>query len=92
VSRIRVGLIITADAILCVVVVLIFLIDRLVNDTLYDFGLKFSDAWAQPYWLMLRTCLILLVIVILMVSVVELPTPMFQEKTEESSGENLDST
>jgi uncharacterized Zn-finger protein len=25
-------------------------IDRIVNKTLYDYGLQFNIAWAQPYW------------------------------------------
>lgn len=25
-------------------------IDGIVHGTLYDYGLQFSDAWAQPYW------------------------------------------
>jgi len=29
-------------------------LDVIVNGTLYDFGLQFSNEWGQPYWLYLR--------------------------------------
>jgi uncharacterized Zn-finger protein len=29
-------------------------LDHLVNSTLYDFGLQFSNEWANPYWMYLR--------------------------------------
>jgi hypothetical protein len=85
VSRLRVALVLLGDAMLCVAIVLIVRIDQLVNGTLYGYGLVFNEAWAQPYWLMLRVCLILIVAAIFMISVVELPYPIFQEKTEPDS-------
>ena len=36
------------------VAILIFEIDGVVNVSLYDFGLQFSDEWAIPYWMFLR--------------------------------------
>ena len=72
---------------LCVALVLIVQIDKLVNGTLYNFGLIFNDSWAQPYWLMLRTCMALIVAAVILISVVELPYPAFQDKAEEKKKE-----
>jgi hypothetical protein len=47
-SSLRVALVLLGDAMLCLAIVLISQIDKLVNSTLYDYGLVFSDAWAQP--------------------------------------------
>ena len=84
VSRLRVALVLLGDAMLCVAIVLIVQIDQLVNGTLYSYGLVFNDSWAQPYWLMLKVSLILIVAAIILISVVELPYPAFQEKAEEA--------
>jgi len=86
-SRIRVALVLLGDAMLCVALVLISQIDKLVNGTLYNFGLIFNDSWAQPYWLMLRTCMALIVAAVILISVVELPYPAFQDKAEEKKKE-----
>ncbi len=53
-SRIRVALVVLGDAMLCVLLVLLVQLDQLINKTLYNYGLVFSDNWAQTYWLMLR--------------------------------------
>jgi hypothetical protein len=82
-SRLRVALVSLGDAMLCVALVLMTEIDKLVNQTLYSYGLQFSLEWAQPYWLMLRISMFSIVAAILLISVVELPVPAFQEKTEE---------
>jgi hypothetical protein len=79
VSRLRVALVILGDVMLLVAVILLLLIDQLVNGTLYSYGLVFSNDWAQPYWLLLRVSLVLIVVAILLISVVELPHPPFQE-------------
>jgi hypothetical protein len=79
VSRLRVALVILGDVMLLVAVILLLLIDQLVNGTLYSYGLVFSNDWAQPYWLLLRVSLVLIVVAILLISVVELPHPAFQE-------------
>jgi len=81
-SRLRVALVILGDALLCTVLVLLVQIDHLVNVTLYSYGLAFSENWAQPYWMMLRISMVLIVVAILVISVVELPYPLFEEKTE----------
>ena len=81
-SNLRVALVVLGDAMLCGVLVLLVQIDRLVNITLYEYGLAFSDNWAQPYWLMLRVSMVLIVVAIFVISVVELPYPLFDEKKE----------
>jgi CBS-domain-containing membrane protein len=55
-------------------------IDKLVNGTLYGYGLTFSTGWAEPYWAMLRSSLVLIVIAIIIISVVELPYPSFRNQ------------
>jgi len=79
VSRLRAALVILGDVMLLVAVILLLQIDQLVNGTLYSYGLIFSNDWAQPYWLLLRVSLALIVVAILLISVVELPHPAFQE-------------
>ena len=68
---------------LIAVVVLLLEIDKLVNGTLYSYGLIFSYDWAQSYWLFFRLSIILIIVAIILISLVELPYPAFQEKTEE---------
>jgi predicted metalloenzyme YecM len=72
-----VALVLLGDAMLCLAIFLISQIDKLANSTLYNYGLIFSDAWAQPYWLMLIVCMIVIVATIFLMSVVELPYPAF---------------
>jgi hypothetical protein len=78
-SRLRVALVILGDAMLLVAVILLLQIDQLVNGTLYSYGLVFSNDWAQPYWLLMKVSLVLIVAAIFLISVVELPHPAFQE-------------
>jgi len=78
-SRLRVTLVILADIMLFIVVILMLQIDKLVNGTLYGYGLVFSDDWAQPYWLMFRVSVALIAIAVILTSVVEIPYPAFQE-------------
>jgi len=78
-SKLRASLIILGDIMLGIVLILLIQIDKLVNDTLYGYGLTFSTEWAQPYWLMLRISLLLIVVTIFIISVVELPQPSFRE-------------
>lgn len=70
---------------LIAVVVLLLEIDKLVNGTLYGYGLVFSYDWAQSYWLVFRLSLVFIVVAIILISVVELPYPAFQEKSEEEN-------
>lgn len=78
-SRVRVALVVLGDAMLFIAVVLLLQIDQLVHGTLYNYGLVFSNDWAQPYWLFMGVGLVLIVIAIFLISVVELPHPAFQE-------------
>ena len=78
-SGLRVALVILGDAILFIAVLLLLQIDQLVNGTLYSYGLVFSSDWAQPYWLLMRVSLALIVVAVFLISVVELPRPAFQE-------------
>ena len=82
-SKVRAALVVLGDVMLIAVVVLLLEIDKLVNGTLYDYGLFFSYDWVQSYWLFFRLSLTLIVVAIIIISVVELPHPAFQEKTEE---------
>jgi hypothetical protein len=61
-------------------IVLLLEIDKLVNGTLYGYGLIFSINWAQPYWSMFRVTLALIIIAVILISLVELPYPAFEEK------------
>jgi hypothetical protein len=79
VSRLRVALIVLGDAMLLVAVIFLLQIDQLVNSTLYSYGLVFSSDWAQPYWLLMRVSLALIVVAIFLISMVVLPHPAFQE-------------
>lgn len=48
-SKIRVLVILFVDLLLVIALVLLFQIDKLVNGTLYEYGLTFSSGWAEPY-------------------------------------------
>jgi hypothetical protein len=78
-SKLRVALVVLGDVMLFIVLALLFQLDHLVNGTLYNHGLVFSDEWAQPYWLLLRVCFALIMAAILLISVVELPHPIFED-------------
>jgi len=84
-SKVRAALVVLGDVMLIAVVVLLLEIDKLVNGTLYNYGLVFSYDWAQSYWLLFRLSLTLIVVAIIIISVVDLPYPAFQEKTEEEN-------
>lgn len=81
-SKIRALIILFVDIMLVVALILLIQIDKLVNNTLYDYGLTFSTRWAEPYWTMLRSSLALIVIAIIILSVVELPYPSFEKKKD----------
>jgi hypothetical protein len=80
VSKARAALVVLGDVMLVATVVLLLEIDKLVNGTLYGYGLVFSYDWAQPYWLMFRLSLVLIVVAVILISVVELPYPAFEEE------------
>jgi hypothetical protein len=79
-SKVRALFVLLADILLVIVLVLLLQIDKLVNGTLYYYGLTFSIDWAQPYWWMFRISLVLIIIAIFLISVVELPSPSFEEE------------
>ncbi len=81
-STIRAVVIIIADIMLAIALVLLLQVDRLVNFTLYDFGLTFSDVWAQPYWAMLRSSLALIGAAFISISLVELLYPYLKKKRQ----------
>jgi hypothetical protein len=60
-------------------------IDKLVNGTLYWNGLVFSYDWAQPYWLFFRVTIVLIVVAVVLISIVELPHPALEDRTEEEA-------
>ena len=84
-SRIRAAIVVLGDLMLLVALVLLLEIDKIVNGTLYGYGLIFSNEWAQPYWLIFRVSLALIVAAVILISVVELPHPAFEERTEEEA-------
>lgn len=43
---------------------LLTVIDSIVNNQLYQFGLNFNDAWAGPYWMAFRISLALLGLIV----------------------------
>ena len=82
-TKARAAIVIIGDAILITVVAALLQIDKIINGTLYDYSLTFSNDWAQPYWLMFRATVALIVIAVIIISIIELPYPAFEEKTEE---------
>jgi hypothetical protein len=88
-SKIRALVILCVDVILIVALVLLLQVDKLVNSALYGYGLTFSIEWAEPYWAMLRSSLILIVVAIIVISIVELPYPSFENKKTEDDKRKL---
>jgi hypothetical protein len=84
-SRIRAAIVVLGDIMLIVAVVLLLEIDKIVNGTLYGYGLVFNNEWAQTYWLIFRVSLVLIVAAVVLISVVELPNPAFEERIEEET-------
>jgi len=58
---------------------MIYYVDQMVNGTLYYFGLIFDNGWAQPYYLLSRLSVILIIAAIVMISSAELPIPALKE-------------
>jgi heme/copper-type cytochrome/quinol oxidase subunit 3 len=79
-SKLRIGFVILVDVLLFIALILIYYIDQMVNGTLYYFGLIFDNGWAQPYYLLSRISVILIIAAIIMISSVELPVSAFKEK------------
>jgi hypothetical protein len=82
-SRVRVALVVFCDIMLIAALVLLLQLDRLVNGTLYSYGLVFSYDWATPYWMAFRITAALIVVAVVVISLVELPHPAFEERADE---------
>jgi hypothetical protein len=79
-SKIRIGFIILVDVLLFIALVLIYYIDQMVNGALYYFGLISDQGWLQPYFLLSRISIILIIAAIIMISSVLLPISALKEK------------
>jgi hypothetical protein len=84
-SKLRSGLVILVDILLSIALLLIYYIDQMINGTMYYFGLIFDNGWAQPYLLLSRISVILIIAAIFMISSVELPISAFKEKNQQES-------
>jgi hypothetical protein len=80
VSKPRIALVALADGLVIIALIMLLQVDKLVHTTLYSYGLTYSSAWAEPYWLLFRIALIALVVAVLLFSLIELPVPAFEEK------------
>ncbi|MBN1245733.1 hypothetical protein JXA31_09095 [Candidatus Bathyarchaeota archaeon] len=79
-SKLRIGFVILVDVLLFTASIMIYYVDQMVNGALYYFGLIFNNGWAQPYFLLSRLSVILIIAAILMISSVELPISALKEK------------
>ncbi len=78
---IRVSIFIILSAMLVTALIWLFLLDKLVNELLYNYGLVFSLTWAEPYWLMMRTSMALIAIVVLTFCALEILYPLWLKKS-----------
>lgn len=74
------------DGAIILVIVLLLHLDWMVNNTLYDYGLRFDVNWAMNYWLALRVSLGLLAFTLLSMTVVGY---LLSRKTMEKSSKML---
>jgi hypothetical protein len=81
---IRASIVIAIDAMLIVALILLFALDTAVHGMLYDYGLVFSHAWAEPYWLIMRTSMTLIVLAIVILSVLEFVYPLLGKNPSQS--------
>jgi hypothetical protein len=79
-SKRRIGFVILTDILLFIALIMIYYIDQMINGMLYYFGLIFDNAWAQPYYLLSRLSVILMIGAIIAISSVELPISALKEK------------
>jgi heme/copper-type cytochrome/quinol oxidase subunit 3 len=80
-SKLRIGFVIFVDILLFTALIMIYYVDQMINGTLYYFGLIFDAGWAQPYFLLSRLTVILIIAAILVISSVELPISALKERT-----------
>lgn len=78
---VRASIIIILNAILITALISLFLLDKLVNELLYNYGLVFSLNWAGPYWLMMRTSMAMIVIVIVIFTILEILYPVLHKES-----------
>lgn len=81
-SLVRVSIVLVVDAMLVVTLILLSVLDTMVNGMLYDFGLVFSHAWAEPYWLIMRTSMVLIAVPIITLSIFEFVYPLLRKKPQ----------
>lgn len=79
---IRASVVIVVDAMLIEALILLLDLDTMVHNMLYDYGLVFSRAWAEPYWLIMRTSMALIVVAIVVLSILEFVYPLFVKKPQ----------
>jgi hypothetical protein len=79
---IRELIVIVIDAMLVVALILLFALDTMVHGMLYDYGLVFSHAWAEPYWLMMKTSMTLIAVAIVILSILEFVYPLLRKKPQ----------
>lgn len=79
-SKLRVGFVIFADILLFTALIMVYYLDQMVNGTLYNFGLTLDAAWSQPYFLLSRLSVILIIAAIFTISSAELPISALKEK------------
>jgi len=79
-SKLRAGVVILTDGLLFTALITIYYLDQMVNGTLYNFGLIYDAGWAQPYYLLSRLSVVLIIAAIFMISLVELPISALKEK------------
>jgi len=79
-SKLRIGFVILVDVLLFIALILIYYVDQMVNGTLYYFGLISDKGWLQPYFILSRISVILIIAAIIMISSVVLPISALKEK------------
>ena len=79
-SKLQTGFIIFIDILLFTALFMIYRVDQMVNGTLYYFGLIFDWGWAQPYYLLSRLAVVLIIAAIVMISSAQLSISSLKEK------------
>jgi len=77
---VRAAIVMFLDTLLIIVLICLFFLDELVHGILYNYGLVFSDGWAQPYWLWMRTSMTLTGIVVFTLSALEFLYPLLRRE------------
>jgi hypothetical protein len=86
VNKLRIALlIIIIDALLFASLALLVSIDRIVNSTLYNYGLQYDTAWASTYQIYFDATLILIAISIISIILMEVPN-LVEKKEKGTTG------